>query len=254
MMVLPRPLMPFHRAIASANVPSELKLLASALLREPRYATLLSAEILPVYADLRDIIIWQQINAFRKDSTVDPVELDLCATLLLRAEYRLAKFSYSNTFEEATSVQAICRVAIPMFVVQTQLFLWRDTATMRTLVGKLRGVMACAGQCGRCSKQGGPADGQRVDMEELWYGYPELFLWACLIGAFAAASDMTQRSWFLFHCAKGVNKYRDQFGMRLTWAYVDRMLTKLFYVASLHGNEFSKLWEEVMLLANFAQL
>ena len=233
-------------------MPSELNLLASALLEESRYATMLSPNILPVYADLRDIIIWQQINAFQKDSTVNPLELELCATLLLRTEYHLAMFSYSNTFGGTNSVQVICSIIVPMFTVQTQLFLWRGTATMRVLVRQLQGILVCASECERCPQQEGPTLKARADVEGLWDEHTDLAIWTFLIGAFASAGDRARRSWFLFHCSKGVLRYRDRTGVTLTWSYVRGMLQRFFFVESLHGDEFINLWGEVFLLVNSA--
>ena len=253
MIELPRPLDSFRYAMASVSMSSELSLLASALLQEARYTTMLSPEIIPIYADLRDFVIWQQINVHREQSMGDVQELELCATLILRLEYCLARFAFSNTFEEATAVQVICRIVVPIFVVQTQLFLWRHTATMRILVARLRGAMSCVGECEICHGRERSSSVETADMEGLWYGHPEVVLWAYLMGAFAA-SDVDQRSWFLFHCARGIRRYSGQIGMRLTWTSVSHMLKRMFYVDRLHGNDFCKLWEEVLLLADSVQL
>ena len=237
----------FHYAIAPVYVPPELQPLGSALLHEPRYATMLSPEILPVYADLRDIIIWQQINILQKDTTVDPLETKLCGNLMLRTEHRLAEFSYISTFETSTSVQIVCRIVIPMFAVQTQLYLWQGTHTMRALVGRLQQILQCDDEHEECYEQEQELTSTlKVNMAILWYEYTDLAIWAFLMGAFASADDRLQRSWFLHHCANGVNRYKDSMGLLLTWTTVKSMLQRFFYVENMHGNEFAELWEEVM--------
>lgn len=210
-----------YRAI-SKRVNLELGSLSSEILSS-RYVPLLDPTQVDAYTELSIVIAFRE-SCIGDQSELELVETDYFDTIWLRAQHSLISFSSSNMFRQDSDVQNICRIVVPMFVVQTQLITYRHSPAAESLKDQFLEVIAS------------------LDLQKLWEHFHELMVWAFMFVCHSCR-EQAWRERFLLEVAKG-----GQGRMKWEWQEVRKLLLGFFFVDRLHGKDFRKMCEEVRLL------
>lgn len=125
-------------------------------------------------------------------------------------------------------MQSICRIVVPIFVVQNQIDIYRQSAVVESLMSQLLEVM------------------ESLDLQDCWERYTELMVWAFMFGAFTS-TQQAQREWVLFEMAKG-----GRGRVNWQWEEIEKILLGFFYVDRLYEANFRKICDEVKALDMFA--
>ena len=193
----------------------------------PKYRPLLNSEIVQSYRELGLVIAFRE-SCIGNETDVELIEIEYFNTLWLRAQHSLITFSSSCCFRQDSDVQSICRIVVPIFAIQNQLDIYRQSAVIESLMNQFLEIL------------------KSLDLQDCWGRYTDLMVWAFMFGAYTS-TQQAQREWFLFGMTKGGHE-------RVAWQWeeVRKSLLGCFYVDRLFEADFRMICEEVRILDEFA--
>jgi len=156
-----------------------------------------------------------------KDLTL--AESEYFDIMALRVRHSLISFLSSRHFRRDSHVQKLCAIVVPIFFVQNQFALARNTAVVESQTVQLWEILSY------------------LDLEQCWYLYPDLLLWAFMLGVYTSTGQ-PKRPWLVYELAKGTRGW-------FSWQWKDlrKILLGFFYFDRLYEVEFKLICEEVRL-------
>ena len=203
----------------SKRLNPEIGSIASELLSS-KYVPLLDPTQVDTYTELSLVVAFRE-SCIDNETELELIETDFFDAMWLRAQYSLISFSSSNMFRQDSDVQTICRIIVPIFVVQTQLVTYRHSPAAESLKDQFLEVIA------------------KLDLQKLWEEFHGLMVWTFMFVCYSC-SEQVWRDRLLIEMAKGARG-------KLTWEWqeVRKILLGFFFVDRLQGEEFHKMCEEV---------
>ena len=185
-----------------------------------RYLPFLDPTQVDTYTELSIVLAFRE-SCIGNESEPELVETDFFDAIWLRAQHSIISFYSSNMFRRDSDVQSICRIVVPIFLVQTQLIPFRHSSATESLKDYFLEAIAS------------------LDLQKLWEHFHELMVWAFMWVCYSC-SQQVWRERFLLEMAKGGRG-------RMTWEWqeVKKILRGFFFVERLQGEEFRKICGEV---------
>ena len=128
-----------------------------------------------------------------------------------------------------TSIQAICRVVIPIVAMQDQFLPYRRAVYTVTMMDCIHETLTTG-----------------IDLETCWSTCAEVMLWATMFAVYMSRGIATAREkelWFLNQLVKGIRGRKGQKGQlggdwRWEWRTVREVLRRFYWCENFFGEEF----------------
>lgn len=197
----------------------------------PKYSVELEGSMVETYHELSIVIAFRELTD--ADYPVDLDDIEYFGTLWLRIQHRLSTFSAMCSVKDSdrgvSDVQNICRLVVPLCVVQIHLgLLYCSAAAIESFNEQLWEVL------------------NHLDLGHCWREYTELMTWAFFFGV-STSPGSARRQWFLFELVKGAKN-------RIEWRRpaLRMVMQRFFYVDRMHEADFKKITDEARPLMDFA--
>ena len=208
--------------LISMRINPELGSQSSELLSS-RYVRLLDPSQVETYTELSIVVAFRE-SCIGSGNEPELIETDFFDSIWLRAQHSLVSFSSSCMFRQDSDVQIICRIIVPIFVVQTQIITYRHSPAAESLKDQFLEAIA------------------HMDLQKLWKQFHDLMVWAFMFVCYSCG-EQAWRERFLLEMAKG-----GRGKIKWEWPEVRKVLLGFFFVDRLHAAEFRKMCEEIALL------